>query len=63
MPGRADIMIGDDRGDGADERHGQEIVALAEAEDDAEEIGRQQDIEADRLGIADEAAEHAAEQR
>src|SRR5690349_25159667 len=62
MPGGTNEVIGNDRGDGTRQRHGQEIVTLAEAEHDAEEIGRQQDVEADGLRIPNEGPEHAADQ-
>ncbi len=54
-------MLGNHRDHGTDGDDHQEISALAEAEDQAEEIDRQQDVDAPVGGIADDAAERPAD--
>src|SRR5690606_22857906 len=60
MPGRARQMVRDDGGHRAHRYDRQPERPLAEAQDKAEKIEGQQEIESQRLRIGDEAAEERA---
>ena len=60
MPGRADEVVDQGRDAGADGDRDQRHAAAAEAGDEADEQGREGEIRADALGIAEERAEEGA---